>query len=377
MALIKCPHCGKEISDKAKMCPRCGRKFERTNVEGGELRGSEIVSSTSDCQSVIFEKSGIEKVDDEEGDIQGKKRKKKVFIILGIALIIGILGVVLYNKLYINFSSRLTDREKIEQYIPKLMGEMDETHTITTPMELFDIIEDGFELFGMDGVIEGSWTEEGDARGISDVVIWTTKDKCSESDVEHVQDVLNEIYGGEKINGENLEVIGETISEYVQWNSDEYNFIVSGMNSKEKLMVIWYANLDKLFPNKEDEDVDEERDDEEIGNIEEYTGVFNEKAKEYQSIADAFFSEELEQQKETLAEFGGGSDCNFEWSLEGTFNKGINYYYLYEYTDITDMADIEHHILIRVNSESMIADNATPVQWIQDEIDQLDEIWNE
>ena len=24
MALIKCPECGKEISDKAKSCPKCG-----------------------------------------------------------------------------------------------------------------------------------------------------------------------------------------------------------------------------------------------------------------------------------------------------------------------------------------------------------------
>lgn len=26
MALIKCPECGKEISDKAKACPECGYK---------------------------------------------------------------------------------------------------------------------------------------------------------------------------------------------------------------------------------------------------------------------------------------------------------------------------------------------------------------
>ena len=31
MALIKCPECGSEISDKAKMCPRCGCPVEEMN----------------------------------------------------------------------------------------------------------------------------------------------------------------------------------------------------------------------------------------------------------------------------------------------------------------------------------------------------------
>lgn len=29
MALIKCPECGKEISDTAKSCPNCGYEKER------------------------------------------------------------------------------------------------------------------------------------------------------------------------------------------------------------------------------------------------------------------------------------------------------------------------------------------------------------
>ena len=30
MALIKCPECGKEISDKAKACPECGYKMNKS-----------------------------------------------------------------------------------------------------------------------------------------------------------------------------------------------------------------------------------------------------------------------------------------------------------------------------------------------------------
>ena len=32
MALIKCPECGKEISDRAKKCPNCGFPIKRKNV---------------------------------------------------------------------------------------------------------------------------------------------------------------------------------------------------------------------------------------------------------------------------------------------------------------------------------------------------------
>lgn len=32
MALIKCPDCGKEISDKAPVCPNCGRPIAPTGI---------------------------------------------------------------------------------------------------------------------------------------------------------------------------------------------------------------------------------------------------------------------------------------------------------------------------------------------------------
>lgn len=34
MALIKCPECGKEISDKANSCPNCGYPIESLSSEG-------------------------------------------------------------------------------------------------------------------------------------------------------------------------------------------------------------------------------------------------------------------------------------------------------------------------------------------------------
>lgn len=37
MALIKCPECGKEISDKAGECPNCGYPLEDMRVEKEEV----------------------------------------------------------------------------------------------------------------------------------------------------------------------------------------------------------------------------------------------------------------------------------------------------------------------------------------------------
>lgn len=33
MALMKCPECGNEVSDKAEMCPNCGYKIEKKEVK--------------------------------------------------------------------------------------------------------------------------------------------------------------------------------------------------------------------------------------------------------------------------------------------------------------------------------------------------------
>jgi len=42
MALIKCPDCGKEVSDTAKTCIGCGRPMERTELK--EKRKASILT---------------------------------------------------------------------------------------------------------------------------------------------------------------------------------------------------------------------------------------------------------------------------------------------------------------------------------------------
>lgn len=47
MALITCPECGAQVSDKAHTCPKCGHPFvhtERSSAVGGRITAIVIVS---------------------------------------------------------------------------------------------------------------------------------------------------------------------------------------------------------------------------------------------------------------------------------------------------------------------------------------------
>lgn len=74
MALIKCPECGKEISDKASNCPNCGCPIE--------------TDSTIKESNSIVKESSINK--------QSFNIKKFVPIIIGV-IVVAIIGIIFYN----------------------------------------------------------------------------------------------------------------------------------------------------------------------------------------------------------------------------------------------------------------------------------------
>lgn len=43
MALIKCPECGKKVSDMAKACPKCGRPLNAVNNEEETANVNDVV----------------------------------------------------------------------------------------------------------------------------------------------------------------------------------------------------------------------------------------------------------------------------------------------------------------------------------------------
>ena len=56
MALIKCKECGKEISDKAYVCPNCGyelnKKENKANMKSNQMKTGSIISLIS-CSIII------------------------------------------------------------------------------------------------------------------------------------------------------------------------------------------------------------------------------------------------------------------------------------------------------------------------------------
>lgn len=98
MALIKCPECGKEISEKAKACPNCGLPLE---VSSGEQN----VSENKDTSTI-------------------KKTNKKILLIVAticLICVVTIVGIILLPNHFYELSDEtigITVSEKdIEKYL--------------------------------------------------------------------------------------------------------------------------------------------------------------------------------------------------------------------------------------------------------------------
>ena len=98
MALINCPECSKEISDKVKSCPYCGYPFDETSIQNEEAKPQQV------------ELTGVR--------ISGGKRKKTVlFVILGIVLVVAtFLGIKMRNE----HIAQLVYQEQFNTYIDNL-----------------------------------------------------------------------------------------------------------------------------------------------------------------------------------------------------------------------------------------------------------------
>lgn len=54
MAMINCPECGKEISDKATTCPNCGNPLKRKQLETPVIEPSDVVTKLNKCLLISF-----------------------------------------------------------------------------------------------------------------------------------------------------------------------------------------------------------------------------------------------------------------------------------------------------------------------------------
>lgn len=108
MAMIMCPNCGEQVSDKAKKCVHCGRVLIQEEKKKCAECGAELEKGTTECPNCgcpVEEPDASEKQEKpQKVEVTGVKVNKRVKIIIGIVvalLVVGggvIFGVNQYQK---------------------------------------------------------------------------------------------------------------------------------------------------------------------------------------------------------------------------------------------------------------------------------------
>lgn len=96
MALIKCPYCDSEISDKAVKCPNCDNELVGA-VEICEECGKEISTNVTVCPYCGCPKNNTSTQKVEVTAVNMTKSNKKIIVIVLVAIVVICLGVFIAN----------------------------------------------------------------------------------------------------------------------------------------------------------------------------------------------------------------------------------------------------------------------------------------
>lgn len=112
MAMIKCPNCGKEISDKANACPACGEKIEVTIKSDDML--TDNTNSTSETALDNTDSMSSETIGDKIFEEKTKKKKGPIIgIIVAIVIIASCVGGYLYYAKVIKPANEYKEAENL------------------------------------------------------------------------------------------------------------------------------------------------------------------------------------------------------------------------------------------------------------------------
>lgn len=124
MALIKCPECGKEISDRAASCPNCGCPVEKTQTDNPPLANRKIQEDYTKMAAQAEKKAVESRV------TGGNRVAAMIAIVLGIFSLLGgimgsfdfllILGGLFFLILGISVLGSLNRDKKRIQYLQNI-----------------------------------------------------------------------------------------------------------------------------------------------------------------------------------------------------------------------------------------------------------------
>lgn len=97
MALINCPGCNKEVSDKAKKCVHCGYEFELPKIRFCGECGNEIPEGATACINCGCPIEDNNKTISNSSNNKSRKGKKKIIILIVALVTVVMAGIVIYN----------------------------------------------------------------------------------------------------------------------------------------------------------------------------------------------------------------------------------------------------------------------------------------
>lgn len=129
MAMIQCPECGQEISDKAKKCIHCGKVFVEEKPVNEEIRCSECGAVLAETDEIcpncgcpvekVIKQEDVKPQQVEVASIKMAAKTKKIIIGIIIAIIVCAGGGVGY-KIYSDNKAEQIYRKSYNEYIDNL-----------------------------------------------------------------------------------------------------------------------------------------------------------------------------------------------------------------------------------------------------------------
>lgn len=228
MALIKCPECGKEISDRATSCPNCGYPISQEPQPTAEnvISPDGVAFQHTPVQAVANEPVLEEIVsfnDSVKQPTPPKKRKKLKGwqkVLIGIGALVFVLAILFVIFILIPAIKRVNSYEEISPYLNYVgTPHPNEDEAITLTEEEYNNIEN-VEIWGMKGEISFKLRD-----GYISSCTWTSFDFCSEEEYRTFAEDLYILFSSEP--NVEAESYGNGNTYRYSWIDPYYGFAVT------------------------------------------------------------------------------------------------------------------------------------------------------